>query len=204
MEVLYIAGQKYPSSPGYDWASSSKKEMPWMGISCISQVQEPWGKLPGKGQVFPEIFFVSSQLLRRSSWCTCEVVKPSTCSSVTGTSFSADGIVTASFIPPYVASGWAPFESAWGLCCSWQFSFFIVFIFLFKGDFTISSTVPRGTKSGTESWTGSSTAGAQSTGGKLQRVVQVTAVDGHGFVEEGEDVVKKVNRTGVGVSYGQT
>ena len=46
--------QKYTSWPGYDCASSSKKEVPWIGISWVSQVQLPWGKLPGSGQVFPE------------------------------------------------------------------------------------------------------------------------------------------------------
>ena len=43
------------SLPGYDWAPSSKKEVPWIGISCISQVQLPWGRLPGNGHVLPEI-----------------------------------------------------------------------------------------------------------------------------------------------------
>ena len=43
------------SSPGYDCASSSKKEVPWMGISCISQVQVPWGSLPGNGHLWPAI-----------------------------------------------------------------------------------------------------------------------------------------------------
>ena len=43
-----------PALPGYDWASSSRKEVPRIGISCISQVQLPWGRLPGSGQVFPE------------------------------------------------------------------------------------------------------------------------------------------------------
>ena len=42
-------------SPRYDWASSSKKEVVWMGMSCISQVQLPCGRLPGNGQVLPEI-----------------------------------------------------------------------------------------------------------------------------------------------------
>ena len=42
-------------SPWYDWASSSKKEVVWMGMSCISQVQLPCGRLPGNGQVLPEI-----------------------------------------------------------------------------------------------------------------------------------------------------
>ena len=46
--------QKYTSWPGYDCASSSKKEVPWIGISWVSQLQLPWGKLPGSGQVFPE------------------------------------------------------------------------------------------------------------------------------------------------------
>ena len=41
--------------PVYDCASSSKKEVPSMGISCISQVQEPWGSLPGNGHLWPEI-----------------------------------------------------------------------------------------------------------------------------------------------------
>ena len=42
------------SSPGYD-SASSRNEVPRIGISCISQVQVPWGRLPGNGQVFPEI-----------------------------------------------------------------------------------------------------------------------------------------------------
>ena len=30
------------------------KEVPCMGISCISQVQLPWGKPPGSGHVLPD------------------------------------------------------------------------------------------------------------------------------------------------------
>ena len=75
--------------------------------------------------------------------------------------------------------------------------FSLVGFLLLKRHLAVSSAVPRGAKSGTESRTGSSTAGAQSTGGELQRVVQVTAVDGHGFVEEGEDVVKEFDRCGI-------
>ena len=118
---------------------------------------------------------------------------------------SADRIVTAAFMLPNVASGRAPFEFTRGLCRIWPTTCFsLVGFLLLKRHLAVSGAVPRGAKSGTESRTGSSTAGTQSTGGKLQRVVQVTAVDGHGFVEEGEDVVKKVNRTGVGASYGKT
>ena len=47
--------QKHSYWPGYDWASSSKKEVPWIGISCISQVQLPWDRLPGNGHVLPEM-----------------------------------------------------------------------------------------------------------------------------------------------------
>ena len=46
--------RKYQRLPWYDCASSSRNEVPWMGISCVSQVQFPWGRLPGNGQVFPE------------------------------------------------------------------------------------------------------------------------------------------------------
>ena len=41
--------------PRNDLASSSKKEVVWIGMSCISQVQLPCGRLPGNGQVLPEI-----------------------------------------------------------------------------------------------------------------------------------------------------
>ena len=36
--------------------------MPRIGISCISQVQLPWGRLPGYGQVLPEIMVSSTNL----------------------------------------------------------------------------------------------------------------------------------------------
>ena len=50
--------------PGYDCASLSKKEVPWIGISCISQDQLPRGKLPGSGQVFPEKFLLKLQVVK--------------------------------------------------------------------------------------------------------------------------------------------
>ena len=40
--------------PGCNSASLSMNEARCIGISCISQVQLPWGRLPGIGQVFPE------------------------------------------------------------------------------------------------------------------------------------------------------
>ena len=45
-------------SPRYDWAFSSRKEVVWMGMSCISQVQLPCGRLPGNGQVLPKIMSI--------------------------------------------------------------------------------------------------------------------------------------------------
>ena len=43
--------------------------MPRIGISCISHVQLPWGRLPGNGHVFPEIlvFIYKSVVVKNSS-----------------------------------------------------------------------------------------------------------------------------------------
>ena len=101
--------------PGYDCASSSKKEVPWIGISCISQVQLPWGRLPGNGQVFPENLLsahVSSQIWKYDA--TCEVVHPPTSS---WPSSSTGWVVAAAFMSPDIASVWAPPESTWRKCC---------------------------------------------------------------------------------------
>ena len=65
---------------------------------------------------------------------------------------------------------------------------------------TVTSAVSRRTECGTQSRAASSTTGSASAGGKLQCVVLVAAIDGHGVVEEGEDVVKEVNRAGICVS----
>ena len=40
-------------SPGYVLESPSKKVASGMGISCIWQLQSPWGMLPGLGQEVP-------------------------------------------------------------------------------------------------------------------------------------------------------
>ena len=55
VNFMLVKSIQIPGLPGYDCASSSRNEVPWMGISCISHVQLPWGRLPGNGHVFPEI-----------------------------------------------------------------------------------------------------------------------------------------------------
>ena len=199
-----MTDQKYPCFmiPGYDCASSSKKEVPWIGISCISQLQLPWGKMPGKGQVFPENLLSAPAAEEDVHDDTCEVVKPPTSSSVTGTSFSAHRIVTAAFMLPYVATRWAPFEFTRRFWRKWLALRFNLVGFLLKWNFTVAGTVPWRAEWGSQSWAAASTAGSETAACELDCVVLVTAIDCHGFVEESEYIVKEVNTTGV--SWGKS
>ena len=134
-----------------------------MGISCISQFQCPWGKLPGSGQVFPGKFLSAQRLLKRNH-STCEVVEPPTRSFVAFTFVSADWIVTATFLTPHIAARGAPFEFSRRLCrirteatCCSVAGFLkrhlcsvIVGFLLLKRHLAISGAVPRGTERGSQ------------------------------------------------------
>ena len=84
-----------------------------MGISCTSQLQFPWGKLPGNGQVFPEKIYCQLTRAVEGMMLTCEVVEPPTRSWPPQ---PADWVVTAAFKTPHVASGGTPRESSRWLC----------------------------------------------------------------------------------------
>ena len=64
---------------------------------------------------------------------------------------------------------------------------------MFKRHFAVSSTVSRGTKRGTKGGAFACTTDSESACGKLDRVILVAAIDSHGLVDEGEDVVEEVN-----------
>ena len=120
---------------------------------------------------------------------------------------SADWIVAAAFLTPHIAARGAPFEFSRRLCrirteapCCSVAGFLkrhlcsvIVGFLLLKRHLAISGAVPRGTERGSQCRAASSAAGAETAGGKLDRVVLVAAVNCHGVVEEGEGVVKEIN-----------
>ena len=64
---------------------------------------------------------------------------------------------------------------------------------MLKRHLAISGAVPRGTERGSQGRAASSAAGAETAAGELDRVVLVAAVDSHGLVDEGEDVVEEVD-----------
>ena len=70
------------------------------------------GQAAGERASLPWKYIVSSQLCRDHG--TCEVVHPSTSP---WPSSSAGWVVAAALMLPDVASGWAPRESTWRLCC---------------------------------------------------------------------------------------
>ena len=72
--------------------------------------------------------------------------------------------------------------------------------FLLERYLTVSSTVSRGTKRGSQGRAAALTAGSEPAGGQLDRVVHVAAGHRRGLVERGEDALKEVDRAGVSTS----
>ena len=120
---------------------------------------------------------------------------------------SADWIVAAAFLTPHIAARGAPFEFSPRLCrirteapCCSVAGFLkrhlcsvIVGFLILKRHLAISGAVPRGTERGSQCRAASSAAGAETAAGELDRVVLVAAIDSHGLVDEGEDVVEEVD-----------
>ena len=172
------------------------------------------GQAAGKRASLSWKVLVSSRLLKRNYYSTCEVVEPPTRSFVAFTFVSTDWIVAAAFLTPHIAARGAPFEFSRRLCrirteaaCCSVAGFLkrhlcsvIVGFLLLKRHLAISGAVPRGTERGSQGRAASSTACSQSTAGDLDCVVWVAASDSHRFVEEGEDIVKEINGTCVCVS----
>ena len=106
---------------------------------------------------------------------------------------SADWIVAAAFLTPHIAARGAPFEFSRRLCRIRTEATCCSVAGFLKRHLAISGAVPRGTERGSQCRAASSAAGAETAAGELDRVVLVAAVDSHGLVDEGEDVVEEVD-----------
>ena len=188
-----------------------------MGISCISQVQLPWGSLPGNGHLWPAI---SAAILKghldsfKWSWrrgageicskrLTSEIVEPWT-SFPSPLPLQAVWIVTAILVDSYSAL-------VLGICAKWQVTPRIcccractLTALITSSELKITgsgviSTIPRGTERGSESRALPRTAGSLAASHHLKGVVRVAAGDVARVVGVCESTVKEIH--GCAVSW---
>ena len=150
-----------------------------MGISCISQVQLPWGKLPGRGQVLPDMATYNQQCpSTNQSFITCEVTEPFTTLRLF---LKAHRVEAAGPMFNNRTPCRAPFESAWRFGRhrqGWTFLWFIFIFLLSKVVFTIlgvSRTHSWRAKVCINGWTFPLAALAKATGCQLAGVVCIAA-----------------------------
>ena len=137
-------------------------------------------------------------LIRLDWYDTCEKVHPPTSPPSLP---STNWVVATAAVPPHIASGRAPFESAWRPCGGGPASRLNLLDLQVKRQLTVSRTVPRRTERGSQGGTLSCAAGSEPARDQLRCGVWVATSHVCCAIQEGEHVVKEVDRRGVWVSW---